>query len=146
MLVILAVAMTAASFSMRINDERTLRQESERLALLLELGMRQARLGGDDLAWSCNDRGYAFWKAGAAGQWEALPGDAQLRPRELPGSLRLAARTADGRPLAGSRRYPLRVGGMGRLHVELRDDTSTASIEASPVVGKVELTYGRRQG
>lgn len=146
MLVILAVAMTAASFSIRINDERALRQEAERLALLLELGMRQARLGGEDLAWSCSDRGYVFWKAGAAGQWEILQGDSQLRARELPASLRLAARTADGKALAGNRRFPLRMGGAGRLHVELGDDSSMASIEASPVVGKVELSYGRRQG
>ena len=73
-------------------DERhALRQEAERLGLLLEQARDQAFIGGRSIAWSAQQNGYTFWRLNAQRQWEPIAGDQVLRPRQLPPPMHLTA-------------------------------------------------------
>lgn len=121
-LVIMALAVAGASLALRPDDSRQLANEAARLALLLEQAREESALGGMPLAWVAAEDRYEFERRGmsrSGPEWTVLRGDELLRPRQLPGGLRIVRMEADGRPLVFGERLNLGLQGARRVVIEL---------------------------
>ncbi|GAB4121710.1 MAG: hypothetical protein Fur0040_01970 [Sideroxydans sp.] len=101
LLVALGVAgimLALAAINLFPDEHRTLREEGERLAFLLEQAAASARAGGQPLAWSCSGREHRFWRRNAQGEWQRVEDDPLLHARTLPAGISLQWHTRDGRP------------------------------------------------
>lgn len=78
------------------DDQADVRQEAERLALLLRAAQEEAILQGQVLALELETRGYHFLHLSREGTLEPLTGDDVLRPRELPSGISISAVEVDG--------------------------------------------------
>ncbi len=100
MLVVLVLASIMLSFAavqLLPDEQAQLKEESERLAFLMEQAGASARAGGQALAWSGSGKEYRFWRRNKQGEWRRLEQDALLRPRSLPDGVRIAALEIGGR-------------------------------------------------
>ena len=121
-LVIMALAVTGASLSLRPDDSRQLANEAVRLALLLEQAREESALGGMPLAWVAAEDRYEFERRGfsrSGPEWTVVRGDDLLRPRQFPGGLHISRIEADGRPLVFGERLNLGLQGAQRVMIEL---------------------------
>mgnify|MGYP000365491190 CR=1 FL=1 len=93
LVVLLIIGVMLASIVVKaFPDERqVLRQEADRLGLLLEQARDQAFISGRSIAWSAQNEGYTFWKLNAQRQWEPIAGDQNLRARQLPPPMSVTA-------------------------------------------------------
>jgi general secretion pathway protein H len=89
------------------DDRAVLREEAERLALLLENAGLEARASGRSLAWSSEGHGYQFWKKNDYGDWVCIEDDAAFRPRTLPDGISINTVKVEGQPLQPGERIPL---------------------------------------
>lgn len=72
-------------------DERALlKLEAERLSQLLDFAATEARLGGRAIAWTADEAGYRFWRAGDDGTWTEIRDNELLRERSLPQGMTVA--------------------------------------------------------
>lgn len=109
-LVVMAVAIAAASLALRPDDARQLAGEAERLALLLAQARDESELGGRKLAWVGAEDRYGFERREMTGNgpsWSVLHGDDLLHPRRLPEGFSIRRIEADGRLLAYGERLHL---------------------------------------
>lgn len=88
-LVIVGIAGTAISLNMRPDPARLLREDAERLRLLLMAAQSEARIHGRPILWQADRQGYrfVFWQDGSVIE------DDMLRPRAwkaAPVSVRIA--------------------------------------------------------
>jgi len=90
-LLIIGILLTSIVVKAFPDERQVLRQEAERLGLLLEQARDQAFIGGRSIAWSAQKDGYAFWKLNAQRQWEPIVGDQSLRARTLPSPMNVTA-------------------------------------------------------
>ncbi len=95
-LVELLVVLVVASITLGItmvqlmpDNSAVLRQESQRLALLLENAALEAQASGQTLAWSGEASHYRFWKKNEYNDWVRIEDDTPFRPRELPDGIRI---------------------------------------------------------
>lgn len=86
LVVLLIIGVMLASIVVKaFPDERqVLRQEADRLGLLLEQARDQAFISGRSIAWSAQNAGYTFWRLNAQRQWEPIVADQTLGARKLP--------------------------------------------------------------
>lgn len=98
-LVVMGIALGMAVVQLMPDDRAALREEAERLALLLENAGMEARASGQPLAWSAEKNGYRFWKKNNYGEWVRLEDDAIFRPRTLPDGLGIAEVSVETQPL-----------------------------------------------
>ncbi len=96
-LVVASIMLGVAAVQLMPDEQAQLREESERLAYLLEQAGASARAGGQALAWSGNGSTFRFWKKNKQGEWRRVEQDALLHPRTLPGGVRIAALEIAGR-------------------------------------------------
>jgi general secretion pathway protein H len=68
----------------RPDDRTVLRVEADRLAQLLELATAQSRLTGQSVGWTCDGKGYRFWRVSDDGGWTQIGAGDPLRARTLP--------------------------------------------------------------
>jgi general secretion pathway protein H len=106
-LVVVGIALGIATLQLVPDDRAALREESQRLALLLENAGLQARASGHPLAWSTENNGYRFWKKDDYGDWVRLNDDAMLRPRTLPGHIAIASVSVEAGRLKPGEPMPL---------------------------------------
>jgi general secretion pathway protein H len=78
------------------NDSAEVRQEAERLALLMNTAQQEAILQGEVLALAVASDGYQFLRLNSAGTLEPLTGDDTLRARQLPPGIRVDTVSIDG--------------------------------------------------
>jgi general secretion pathway protein H len=90
-LLIIGVILAGIAVKAFPDERRVLRQEADRLSLLLEQARDQAFISGRSIAWSAQKDGYTFWGLNAQRQWEAITGDQILRARKLPPSMKVTA-------------------------------------------------------
>ncbi len=86
MLVVLVVAsimLSVATLSLMPNAQTVLREESQRLAFLMENGAMSSQAGGQPLAWSGTGNSYRFWKRTKESEWVRIERDNLLHPRNL---------------------------------------------------------------
>ena len=66
------------------DDRAVLQLEAERLSQLLDFAATEARLTGKSIAWTADESGYRFWRAGDDGAWTEIRDSELLRARTLP--------------------------------------------------------------
>lgn len=86
-LVIIGIALGLVMVQLMPDRRAQLREESERLALLLENAGMEARASGRSLAWSGSGNHYRFWRKNQYGDWVRIDDDSPFRPRDLPAGL-----------------------------------------------------------
>lgn len=89
-LVVMGIALGMVAVQLMPDNRAALREEAQRLALLLENAGMEARASGRPLAWSAEKNSYRFWKKSDYGEWVRLEDDAIFRPRTLPDGLGIA--------------------------------------------------------
>jgi len=102
MLVVLVVAsimLTVATLNLMPSAQTVLRDESQRLAFLMENGAMASQSGGQPLAWSGTGNSYRFWLRTKEGEWVRIERDNLLHPRNLPETVRIGAVSFNGRTL-----------------------------------------------
>jgi len=100
MLVVLVVAsimLSVATLSLLPNAQTVLREESQRLAFLMENGAMSSQAGGQPLAWSGTGNSYRFWNRTKEGEWVRIERDNLLHPRNLPEAVRIGEVSFNGR-------------------------------------------------
>lgn len=98
-LVVMGIALGVAVVQLMPDDRTALREEAQRLALLLENAAMEARASGSPLAWSSENSGYRFWKKNDYGEWVRLEDDAIFRQHALPDGLHIAEVSVEGQSL-----------------------------------------------
>jgi len=97
-LVIIGIVLGAVVVQLMPDDRTALREEAQRLTLLLENAGLEARAGGHSLGWSYDRNGYRFWKKNDYGDWTPLD-DAMFRPRTLPAGTYVEDAKVEAQPL-----------------------------------------------
>ena len=94
--VILLLVIILAMVGLKSGDDDTdaVRNESERLALLLQTAQQEAILQGEVIAVELSAEGYQFAKLNEKNEFQPLSQDEILRPRQLPEGVIL--QTAEG--------------------------------------------------
>ncbi len=138
-LVIVGIMVGLAGVRMMPDDERTLANEAERLALLLEQTRDQAVASGEPIAWSVEAGSYRFWVLDADNQWVPRTDDDLLRDRPLADGVQLAALEVNQTRLAaGERLLFLPSGGNPPFSAELALNTAHARISGDSL-GRVRI-------
>lgn len=96
-LVVASIMLSVATLSLMPNAQSVLRDESQRLAFLLENGAMSSQAGGQPLAWSGTGNSYRFWKQTKEGEWVRIERDNLLHPRTLPEAVRIGEVSFNGR-------------------------------------------------
>ncbi|MDO8206259.1 MAG: prepilin-type N-terminal cleavage/methylation domain-containing protein [Gallionella sp.] len=94
-LVVMGIALGATMVQLMPDNRAVLRQESARLALLLENAALEAQASGRPLAWSGEASHYRFWKKNDYNDWVRIEDDTLFRPRELPEGIRISQITVE---------------------------------------------------
>jgi len=88
-LVVIGITLGMATLQLMPDNRAVLRQESQRLALLLENAGLEAQASGRALAWSGEASHYRFWKKNDYNDWVQIEDDQMFRARELPDGIRI---------------------------------------------------------
>jgi general secretion pathway protein H len=83
-LMIMGLFVGLVSAITRPDDRAVLRLEAERLSQLLDFAATEARLTGKSIAWTADESGYRFWRAGDDATWSEIRDSELLRARTLP--------------------------------------------------------------
>ncbi|MDO8988182.1 MAG: prepilin-type N-terminal cleavage/methylation domain-containing protein [Sideroxyarcus sp.] len=100
MLVVLVVAsimLSVATLSLMPSAQTVLREESQRLAFLMENGAMASQAGGQPLAWSGTGNSYRFWLRTKEGEWVRIERDNLLHSRNLPEAVTIGEVSFNGR-------------------------------------------------
>jgi general secretion pathway protein H len=103
-LVIIGIMVGLIGVRMMPDDDRVLRTEAERLALLLEQTRDQAVASGEPIALSVEAGGYRFWSLDGDNKWVPRSGDDVLKDRALASGVRLLALQVNQASLAADER------------------------------------------
>jgi general secretion pathway protein H len=90
-LVIVGIMVALIGVRMMPDDDGAVRNEAQRLSLLLEQARDQAVASGEPIAFSVEAGRYRFWALDAENEWVPRSGDELLRDRLLPDGVQLAA-------------------------------------------------------
>ena len=83
-LMIMGLFIGLVSTITRPDDRAVLQLEAERLSQLLDFAAMEARLTGKSIAWTADESGYRFWRAGDDANWSEIRDSELLRARTLP--------------------------------------------------------------
>ena len=83
-LLIIGIMLTSIAVKVFPDERQVLRQEADRLSLLLEQARDEAFISGRSIAWSAQNEGYIFWRLNLQRQWEPIATGHPLRARKLP--------------------------------------------------------------
>lgn len=106
-LVVMGVVLGMAMVQLMPDSRATLREEAQRLALLLENAGMESQTSGQPMAWSFENGGYRFWKKNSYGDWAGVEDGGMFRPRTLPPGVTLADASVEAQPLQAGERMPL---------------------------------------
>lgn len=100
LVVVLLMVIVVAMVGLKVGGDegRAVRQESDRLAMLLLAAQQEAILEGRVLALKLQDSGYEFQGLDEKNKFTRLMRDDILRERELPAAMRIQSVTLDGAP------------------------------------------------
>lgn len=88
-LVVIGITLGVTMLQLMPDNRAVLRNESLRLALLLENAELEAQSSGRSLAWSGEASNYLFWKKNDYNDWVRIEDNAMFRPRALPEGIRI---------------------------------------------------------
>jgi general secretion pathway protein H len=146
MLVVLVVAsimLTVVTLNLMPSAQTVLREESQRLAFLMENGAMSSQSGGQPLAWSGTGNSYRFWLRTKEGEWVRIEQDNLLHPRTLPEAVRIGEVSFNG--------HRLEPGALVVLSPELSAKDFRVSLLSSDLIsdivgnglGKVDVVAGK---
>ncbi len=92
-LVIIGLMLTTVVIKAFPDERQILRQEADRLGLLLEQARDEAFVSGHSVAWTVQHQTYTFWRLNAERRWAPIAGNHTLRLRTLPATIRLTELT-----------------------------------------------------
>ncbi len=98
-LVVMGIVLGIAAVQFMPDDHAVLREEAQRLALLLENAGMEARASGRSLAWSPEGNGYQFWSRDDYGDWARIDNDEPFRPRIFAAGVRITSVMVESQPL-----------------------------------------------
>lgn len=131
-LVVMSVALGMVAVQMMPDSRATLREEAQRLALLLENAGMEAQTSGQQMAWSFENGGYRFWKKNGYGDWVGVEDDGMFRPRTLPQGMTLADASVESQPLKPGERMTLNAASYTPpFHLRMNGGIATARITGS---------------
>ncbi|WP_212785666.1 prepilin-type N-terminal cleavage/methylation domain-containing protein [Ferrigenium kumadai] len=131
-LVVMGIALGMVVVQLMPDNRAALREEAQRLALLLENAGMEARASGHPLAWSSEKNGYRFWKKNDYGEWVRLEDDAIFRPYTLPAGLGIAEVSVEGQPLKHGELMSLHAFSFTLpFHISLTGEHASASVTGS---------------
>jgi len=96
-LVVASIMLTMVTLQLMPSAQTVLREESQRLALLMENGAMASQAGGQPLAWSGTGNSYRFWLRSKEGEWVRIERDSLLHPRSLPDTVHIGDVSFEGR-------------------------------------------------
>jgi general secretion pathway protein H len=148
MLVVLVVAsimLSVVTLNLMPSAQTVLREESQRLAFLMENGAMSSQSGGQPLAWSGTGNSYRFWLRTKEGEWVRIERDNLLHPRTLPEAVRIGDVSFNG--------HRIEPGALVVLSPELSAKDFRVSLLSSDLtsdivgngLGKVEVVAGKTQ-
>jgi type II secretion system protein H len=146
-LVIIAVAISTAIVALRPDPRGLVRQEGDRLAVLLGLASEESGVGGMPLAWVGREDGYEFQArelTDAGPEWVVVRGDDLLHPRQLPSGTHILSIQVDGEAAELGRRVPLGNQGTHELSVEIAVGEARARITGT--AGRFQSTLAAGDG
>jgi general secretion pathway protein H len=88
-LVVIGITLGMTMLQLMPDNRAALREEGERLALLLENAALEAQASGRTLGWSGEASHYRFWRKNRYNDWVRIEDDTLFRPRELPDGIRI---------------------------------------------------------
>jgi general secretion pathway protein H len=131
-LVVMGIALGLVVVQLMPDDRATLREEAQRLALLLENAGLEARASGRPLAWSAEKNGYRFWNKNDYGDWVRIENDAAFRPRILPDAMHIAEVTVEMQRLQPGEQLSLNSASFALpFRIRLISEHASASITGS---------------
>lgn len=83
-LLVMGLCVALVSIVVQPDDRAMLRVEADRLSELLDLAATEARLTGQEIAWTADAGGYRFWRSKDGGAWLEVRDVDALRARSLP--------------------------------------------------------------
>lgn len=98
-LVVASIMLSVVTLQLMPSAQSVLREESKRLAFLMENGAMTAQAGGQPLAWSGTGSSYRFWKRTKEGEWVRIDQDNLLHARTLPEEVHIGDVSFNGRRL-----------------------------------------------
>jgi general secretion pathway protein H len=148
MLVVLVVAsimLSVVTLNLMPSAQTVLREESQRLALLMENGAMSSQAGGQPLAWSGTGNSYRFWMRTKDGEWVRIERDNLLHPRTLPETVHIGVVSFNG--------HAIEPGALVVLSPELSAKDFQVSLISGDLMsdvvgnglGKVEVVAGKTQ-
>lgn len=90
-MVVIGITLALVGLNLMPDDERVLRNEAQRLALLLEQARDEAVAGGEAIAWSAEGERYLFLHQNEEGKWVAWTKDELWRERQFSSGVTLRA-------------------------------------------------------
>ena len=140
-LVVIGIMVALIGVRMMPDDDRVVRTEAERLALLLEQARDQAVASGEPIAFSVDAGRYRFWALDAEDEWVPRSGDEILKERPLPDGVQLAALQVNRAALGeGGRLLFLPSGSNPPFTADLVLNASHARIRGD-VLGRVRVEH-----
>jgi len=131
-LVIISIALGMVMVQLMPDNRAILREEAQRLALLLENAGMEAQASGHSMAWSFEKNNYRFWKKNSYGDWVRIEGDAIFHPRTLPDGIYFAGASVETQPLETGERMALNSASFALpFHLRLNSNHASAYITGS---------------
>lgn len=121
-MVIISVGISVAVIALRPDNRGVVREEGNRLAVLLGLASEESGVNGMPLAWIGNQGGYEFQARELTDQgpnWTLIRGDDLLHSRQLPSGAYIRSILVDGQTLEFGQRVPLGTEDTHDLSVEI---------------------------
>ncbi|OGA40344.1 MAG: type II secretion system protein GspH [Betaproteobacteria bacterium RIFCSPLOWO2_12_FULL_62_13] len=141
-LMILGLFVGLVSAITRPDDRAVLRLEAERLSQLLDFAAMEARLTGKSIAWTADESGYRFWRAGEDAGWSEIRDSELLRARTLPQGMAVSGfRVENMRPQGAMRLEFAPHGSSLAFSIGMSLGAVRYAIEGSPV-GDVRVMPG----
>lgn len=142
-LVVASIMLTVVTLQLMPSAQSVLREESQRLAFLMENGALASQAGGQPLAWSGTGNSYRFWKRSKEGEWQRIEHDELLRPRTLPERVHIAEVSFNGRRIESGSLVMLSPELAAKsFRVSLRSDQLVSDVVGNGL-GKVEVATGK---
>ncbi len=88
-LTVIGITLGVAMLQLMPDNRAALRNEAQRLALLLENAELEAQSSGRSLAWSGENSHYRFWKKNDYNDWTRIEENSPFRARELPDGIKV---------------------------------------------------------